>query len=80
LYFSIFESSRLQATPGKLIENIKVVDLNGKRIAFVRATLRYFSSLLSDAIFFFGNLPILFTKHRQALHDMISNTLVVKKG
>ncbi|WP_162197442.1 RDD family protein [Methanosarcina sp. 2.H.A.1B.4] len=42
-YFVYFESSAGQATPGKMWMNLKVVDLEGRRISFVRAFFRYFA-------------------------------------
>ncbi|WP_029688393.1 RDD family protein, partial [Thermoanaerobacter sp. A7A] len=47
LYFSLMESSKFQATVGKIALNIKVVDYEGKKISFKLATIRYFSKLLS---------------------------------
>ncbi len=37
LYYAIFESSKLQATPGKLLFGLKVYDKSGARIPFLRA-------------------------------------------
>jgi uncharacterized RDD family membrane protein YckC len=42
-YFVYFESSKAQATPGKRWMNLKVVDLEGRRISFPRAFFRYFA-------------------------------------
>ena len=38
LYIALFESSKLQATPGKLALGLRVTDLQGARIGFWRAT------------------------------------------
>jgi len=78
-YFAGFESSKRQATLGKQILKVKVVDLNGNRIGFGRATLRYFGKLLSRLTFFIGFLMIAFTKKKQALHDKVASTLIIKK-
>ncbi|MGH7742912.1 MAG: RDD family protein, partial [Candidatus Eiseniibacteriota bacterium] len=40
LYFSLLESSKLQGTLGKAALNIRVTDLEGRRISFGRATGR----------------------------------------
>ena len=40
LYYAGFESSRGQATPGKVLMRLEVTDLEGNRITFARATLR----------------------------------------
>jgi hypothetical protein len=50
MYFAAFESSGWQATPGKKALGIKVTDLNGDRISFGRATLRYFGKGLSSLV------------------------------
>lgn len=41
-YFAYFESSEKQATPGKMLLGIQVTDLEGQRISFSKASLRYF--------------------------------------
>lgn len=77
LYFASLESSKWQATIGKRVLGLKVVDLKGKRVSFWRATARYFSKLLSRLILMIGFLMILWTKKKQALHDKIASTLVI---
>ncbi|NNG66392.1 RDD family protein [Caldanaerobacter subterraneus] len=79
LYFSIMESSKLQATLGKMALRIKVTDLKGNRISFGRATLRYWAKILSSLILYIGYLMAGWTKRKQALHDMIAGCLVVKE-
>ena len=78
LYFALMESSSLQATLGKMLMGIKVTDLNGARISFARATGRYFAKILSAIICFIGYILAAFTERKQALHDMIASTLVVR--
>jgi uncharacterized RDD family membrane protein YckC/Tfp pilus assembly major pilin PilA len=79
LYKALFESSAWQATLGKKLFSIKVTDLNGNRIGFGQATGRFFAQLLSQISFTIGYLMAAFTERRQALHDMIAGTLVVKR-
>lgn len=78
LYFSIQESSAKQATFGKQIMGIKVVDENLHRISFGRAVGRYFGRILSGIILCIGYIMIFFTQRKQALHDKIVSTLVIK--
>ncbi|NGX38424.1 MAG: hypothetical protein K1000chlam2_01597 [Chlamydiae bacterium] len=78
-YYAGFESSRWQATIGKKMLGLKVVNLKGNRIGFWRATVRYFSKLLSRLILMFGFLMIFFTKKKQALHDKIARTLIIHR-
>jgi uncharacterized RDD family membrane protein YckC len=80
LYFTLLESSPLQATLGKLMLGIKVTDLLGKRISFARGTVRFFSKLLSGQLLLIGYLMAVFTEKKQALHDLLAGTLVVSTG
>jgi len=79
LYFAILQSSQWQATFGKRALGLKVVDKNYNRIGFGRATVRFFSKILSILILFMGFIMVLFTKKRQGLHDMIAGTYVLSK-
>ena len=78
-YFAIMESSRAQATVGKLALGVKVTDMAGQRISLGRATGRYFAQVLSGLSFGVGYALVVFTSHRQALHDLIAGTLIVRK-
>jgi uncharacterized RDD family membrane protein YckC len=73
------ESGSMQGTLGKKLLGIKVTDMEGGRIGFGRATGRYFGKILSGMIFMVGFLMAAFTEKKQALHDMLAGTLVVKR-
>jgi len=77
LYFAGFESSRSQATPGKLLMHIVVTDMTGNKPTFARVTLRHFTKFVSALIIFIGFLMIGLTKKRQGLHDSIAGCLVL---
>jgi uncharacterized RDD family membrane protein YckC len=77
LYFSLMESSAKQATLGKIIMSIKVVDSDGKRISFGKASGRFFGKILSGLILGLGFIMAGFTERKQALHDILANCLVV---
>jgi uncharacterized RDD family membrane protein YckC len=79
LYYSYLESSERQATIGKGLLNIVVTDVDGGRITFVKATIRYFSKILSALILLIGYIMAAFTEKKQGLHDIIAGTLVLKK-
>jgi uncharacterized RDD family membrane protein YckC len=79
LYFSLMESSAWQATLGKKALGLTVTDLEGRRISFGRATGRYFAKIISSLILFIGYIMAGFTEKKQALHDMIAGTLVLRK-
>jgi uncharacterized RDD family membrane protein YckC len=77
LYFAGFESSRSQATPGKLLMHIVVTDMTGNKPTFARVTLRHFAKFVSALIIFIGFLMIGLTQKRQGLHDRIAGCLVL---
>lgn len=77
-YFAWFESSPSGATPGKKFCGLRVVDVNGERISFWRASKRYFSQVLSMLPLGGGYLYNLFNPRRQTLHDLISGCTVVR--
>ena len=79
LYEALFLSSRYQATPGKMALSIVVTDRLGNRLTFGRASLRYLGKVLSGMTFSIGFLMAAFTEKKQALHDLLVGTLVVKK-
>jgi len=76
-YFSYFESSESGATPGKKFCGLRVVDMNGERIDFWRASKRYWSRVISAPLFI-GYFFNIFTAKKQTLHDLISHTLVLQ--
>lgn len=79
LYFSLFESSKKQATLGKMALGVIVTDLGGNRISFARALARTLAKVLSGIPLYLGYLLAAFTEKKQALHDLIASTLVVPK-
>jgi len=78
-YYAGLESSPLQATIGKLAVGLYVTDNNGERISFGRATARYFSKIISNLTLLIGYCLAGWTSKKQALHDMISGCLVLKR-
>ncbi len=119
LYFALLESSKQQATLGKMALGLKVTNLSEQPIGFGQATWRYFAKqipgLVASIVLFIGILPIIpaisdatspaaraaagtflllflvsiligtipfviagFTARKQALHDILAKTLVVK--
>jgi len=77
LYFTLMESSPRQATLGKMAIGIIVTTGDGRRLSFLRANGRYFGKLLSALIFGIGFLMAGFTRKKQALHDMLADSLVI---
>lgn len=77
LYCALMESSRWQATLGKTALGLLVADVDGHRITFGRATVRYFASILSGFTLGIGFVMAAFTSRRQGLHDLLTGTIVV---
>ncbi|OUJ02126.1 RDD family protein [Acetobacter cibinongensis] len=79
LYFILFESSVYRATPGKRLCNLEVVTTQGERLSLGRAAARFaIKALISFPFLYIGVIIIAFTQHKQALHDLLTNTLVVR--
>lgn len=78
-YFAGLHASKWQATIGKKLLGLKVTDLQGNRISFWRALGRYISMGFLSGILFIGFIIAAFTEKKQALHDMIAGTIVVKR-
>jgi len=78
VYFSLFESSSRQATPGKMLMGVFVTDEFGQRISFVRSLLRTVTKIISAMFCWLGYLLALFTGRSQALHDLLVSTLVLQ--
>lgn len=79
LYFTLLESSSRQATLGKMALRIVVTDLKGNKISFGRANARYWGKFVSGAVLLIGYIMAGLTEKKQALHDIMADTLVVKK-
>jgi uncharacterized RDD family membrane protein YckC len=78
IYFTFFEASAWQATPGKRILRLYVTDLGGRRLTPARAALRNIARLLSGIVLV-GYFLAGFTEKKQALHDIIASCLVLRR-
>lgn len=79
IYSAYLESSQNQATLGKMAIRAAVTDMQGNRITFARASLRFFGKVLCILTLFIGFLIIAFTAYKQGLHDKIAGTLVFRQ-
>lgn len=84
VYFGWMQSSSMQASLGKLAVGIKVVRTRGERAGFWRNFLRSLAYVLFSALtcglgVLISALMVAFTERKQALHDMVCDTLVVDK-
>lgn len=78
IYFAVMESSSYQATFGKRALGLKVTDKNYERLSLGQAVGRYLAKIPSALILGIGYLMAGWTEKKQALHDMIAGTYVVK--
>ena len=79
LYEAFMTSSEWQATVGKRVMSIVVTDADGSRMSFARATGRHFAKYVSVCLLGIGFIVAAFSSKKQALHDMIAETLVLKR-
>ncbi|MEI7604546.1 MAG: RDD family protein [bacterium] len=79
VYYAFMESSKFQGTPGKIILGIIVTDENGQKLTFAHAFGRNLGKILSSLILSVGYIMAGFTDKKQALHDILAKTLVLKR-
>ncbi len=73
-------ASRRQATFGKSIVGLKVTRFDGRRIGLLRSLWREIAKFFSSAVLMLGYILAAFTPRKQALHDLMSATYVVREG
>ena len=79
IYYTLMETSKYQATIGKLALGLIVTDENGGKLDVPKALIRNVSKIISSMILMVGYIMAGFTEKKQALHDIIAKTLVVRK-
>jgi uncharacterized RDD family membrane protein YckC len=79
LYNAYMNSSHRRATFGKQFMGLIVTGLYGEEVGFGQATGRYFAKYISTFPLFAGFFITPFTRRKQALHDMVAGTVVVKR-
>ena len=79
-YNAISEASPLMGSPGKKACGMVVVDIDGRRINFLNALVRSAGKAMSIFLMYTGFFSILFSEYKQALHDFLAKTYVVRKG
>jgi uncharacterized RDD family membrane protein YckC len=77
-YFVMQETSPRQATIGKSLLGMKVSTLDGRPINVLQSLARLFIKDTFSCVLMIGYFMAAFTEKRQALHDYIAGTLVVK--
>ena len=78
IYFILFECSSFQATLGKAITNLIVVNDNFQKITFKHSLRRFFSSIILFITLGIGFIIVAFSSKKESLQDKISNSRVIK--
>jgi uncharacterized RDD family membrane protein YckC len=82
VYYTLFEASKWQATPGKMAVGIRVTDTDGQRISLARSAGRN-AVRLTNVLRFPVPLPLIcyvvaaFTQRKQGVHDLLAKTYVL---
>ncbi|MBA4160151.1 MAG: RDD family protein, partial [Gemmatimonadetes bacterium] len=79
LYFTLFLAVWRGQTPGKRLLGIRVVRLNGKPITWWASFERFGGYAAGLATGLLGFLQIFWDRNRQAIHDKIMETVVVRE-
>lgn len=80
IYYAFFESSKWQATPGKMAVGIRVTDTGGRRISMGRAAGRNAIRLVNAFTFLVPMafyVTAAFTRRKQGVHDLLAGTYVL---
>jgi uncharacterized RDD family membrane protein YckC len=78
IYNAAGEASAMKGSIGKRVCRMVVVDADGVGLTFLNALARSFGKVISLVFWGLGFLSIFFTEHRQAVHDLLAKTYVVK--
>jgi len=79
VYNSACEASAMKGSIGKRICKLVVVDIDGQGLTYINALLRSVGKAFSVFVLYLGFFSIFFSEHRQALHDYLAKTYVVKR-
>ena len=80
VYWPVMHASARQASIGKAILGLKVARLHGGRISMLRSVGRELSKIVSGMLLLLGYVMAAFTPRKQALHDLVASTYVVREG
>ena len=79
-YFALLEALPGQGTPGKRLFGLRVADRDGKRVGIGRSVARTALKPLAAAILMVGYVMAAFTRRKQALHDVLSGSVVIRRS
>lgn len=76
-YCAVFETSPMEATPGKWLMGLRVTDLEGNRLTAAQSSTRNSAKLLGFITLGYGFICMLWSENHETLHDKMSSTVVV---
>src|SRR5512134_521585 len=79
-YWPVLESTTRRGTLGKMALGLVVGDIDGGGLSFLRSLLRNLAKIISSIPFGIGYVLAAFTSRKQALHDLITKAVVMRKG
>jgi uncharacterized RDD family membrane protein YckC/type II secretory pathway pseudopilin PulG len=79
IYMAVTQASPRQASLGKRAMGLTVTDRNGSRLTFGRSLARELAKILNGLTFYLGWLLAAVTARKQALHDFVAGTVVVRQ-
>lgn len=79
LWFTNMEMSRWQASIGKRLMGLKVIDEQGQRIGPGKANVRFWLKIPGALLLGWGFVQAAFNPQQQCLHDKVAKTLVVRR-
>jgi uncharacterized RDD family membrane protein YckC len=79
-YWPALHASPLQATFGKALVRLRITGYQGERVSFLRALARELAKVPAGALLLLGFLMAGLTARKQALHDFLASTYVVREG
>lgn len=65
-------------TVGKRVCNIRLITDDNSKLTYGKVMLRIIGGYISTAVFFLGYFNIIWSKKKQAWHDKIAKTYVIK--
>ncbi len=76
-YFTLFVGAQGQ-TPGKMLLGLRIIRTTGEDVGYGRALVRWIGQCFSLLPLGFGFLMVAFSRRKQALHDKLAGTYVLR--
>jgi len=79
MLYTVLLTGWLGATLGKLAVGARIVNIDGSRLGFGKAFLRWLATNVSSLTFGIGFLMVAFRRDKRALHDLLAQTRVIRR-